>query len=170
MHAPIDMKDRICGRLRVIEKADTRENGLHWLCECSCGNRRVIAGSSLRSGKTVSCGCFLKEVLKRRPQTRLVHSTNLKEREFVGYKEPVEGPRRGARVYWTSDDIILFVVCRKIYYMSYNDIARILCVATQTVVELAERLGLYVHGEVLVGRNPHWHKLSTIRRNVTDSW
>ena len=34
-----------------------------WLCECDCGTRKEIIGICLKSGDTVSCGCFHKEKL-----------------------------------------------------------------------------------------------------------
>jgi len=30
---------------------------IKWLCKCDCGNEKIIADSSIRSGRTVSCGC-----------------------------------------------------------------------------------------------------------------
>jgi len=32
-----------------------------WKCHCDCGQVKVIQGCALRSGATVSCGCFNKE-------------------------------------------------------------------------------------------------------------
>lgn len=33
----------------------------HWLCECVCGNKKVISARYLQSGLTRSCGCLVKE-------------------------------------------------------------------------------------------------------------
>ena len=33
----------------------------HWLCECVCGNEKVISARNLQSGLTRSCGCLTKE-------------------------------------------------------------------------------------------------------------
>jgi len=30
-----------------------------WRCVCDCGGEKIIAGSSLRSGNTKSCGCLV---------------------------------------------------------------------------------------------------------------
>jgi len=47
------------GRLTIIERAGSDSLGsATWLCECSCGNRIVVRGASLRSGHTKSCGCL----------------------------------------------------------------------------------------------------------------
>lgn len=32
-----------------------------WLCECDCGNKKIIVAQSLKDGKTKSCGCYQKE-------------------------------------------------------------------------------------------------------------
>lgn len=48
-----------CGRLLVLERAaDTPQKQAQWLCRCDCGNTSVVRGSSLRSGRTQSCGCI----------------------------------------------------------------------------------------------------------------
>lgn len=42
---------------RVYKKEDTKNS--YWLCECDCGSKPIIvAGCHLKSGATVSCGCF----------------------------------------------------------------------------------------------------------------
>ena len=47
------------GRLSVISKGKTDSNGhIFWVCKCSCGNVKEIAGSNLIQGYTSSCGCL----------------------------------------------------------------------------------------------------------------
>ena len=49
----------------VAEKRYPRYNGgtkTYYLCQCDCGNKKVISGSSLVSGKTISCGCISKRI------------------------------------------------------------------------------------------------------------
>lgn len=57
-----DLTGCVFGRLTVIKRAeDYVFNGgkePQWLCLCSCGKQTVVKGSSLRSGKTQSCGCY----------------------------------------------------------------------------------------------------------------
>lgn len=36
-----------------------------WLCECICGNRKVIDSSHFKSGDTTSCGCYQRERVPR---------------------------------------------------------------------------------------------------------
>src|ERR1700749_1840516 len=53
------------GRLTVIERAEDvfQPSGrkiIRWLCQCSCGNTKIVNRSALTGG-TQSCGCLQKE-------------------------------------------------------------------------------------------------------------
>lgn len=48
------------GRLVAIS-FEVKNGKAYWLCKCDCGNTKVVAGDKLRSGNTVSCGCYQKE-------------------------------------------------------------------------------------------------------------
>jgi hypothetical protein len=58
------------GRLTIIAKAHDyieQKSGRHreqWLCQCECGNQKVIIGNSLTKNKhpTRSCGCLRSEI------------------------------------------------------------------------------------------------------------
>lgn len=53
------------GRLVILERdyspSPNKANNARWLCQCDCGNTTSAVGSSLRRGKTVSCGCRQRE-------------------------------------------------------------------------------------------------------------
>lgn len=51
------------GRLIVLslDKSTHSKPGKYYLCECDCGTKKIILGSSLRSGHTKSCGCLQRE-------------------------------------------------------------------------------------------------------------
>lgn len=59
------MKENIIGKsfgkLTILEVTKTSPRK-HFLCQCSCGNKAVVKESSIKSGKTKSCGCLRKEV------------------------------------------------------------------------------------------------------------
>ena len=38
-----------------------KSRATHWKCQCECGNYTVVDGCSLRSGNTLSCGCWSKK-------------------------------------------------------------------------------------------------------------
>jgi len=58
-YGPDLTKKPIFGKLKVISYAGkNKHNQSCWNCECSCGNKTVVATSSLTSGHTRSCGCL----------------------------------------------------------------------------------------------------------------
>lgn len=80
----IDLTGQVFGRLRVISRAENNKaNKAQWLCECECGNKKIIVGTQLRTGHTKSCGCLQKEKASKNmietqklgAQTRLVDLT-----------------------------------------------------------------------------------------------
>lgn len=66
-----DIKGQRFGRLTVLKPTEERCHGhVMWLCECSCGNKCLVASHSLRhDGGTKSCGCISKETTIRRSIT-----------------------------------------------------------------------------------------------------
>lgn len=59
----IDLINLRFGRLIVKSKNSIKGNRrqVRWNCICDCGNEHIVTGESLRSGKSKSCGCLLKE-------------------------------------------------------------------------------------------------------------
>ena len=45
------------GKLTVIARAESKKKGVYWLCQCTCGGKKVIQGIRLRNGNTKTCGC-----------------------------------------------------------------------------------------------------------------
>lgn len=59
----IDLTGKEFGRLTVLERADTtKDNQIRWKCQCQCGKEKLIRGSGLRCGRTLSCGCLNREI------------------------------------------------------------------------------------------------------------
>lgn len=55
----INMIGKKFGKLKVIEKAGKDSDGSYnYLCQCDCGNKKIVNGVSLRQGVTTSCGCI----------------------------------------------------------------------------------------------------------------
>lgn len=70
MNKAKDITGQKFNRLTVIKRDDNyiRKNGKTeavWLCQCECGNFVKVRGSRLRNGVTKSCGCLLKEKLRK---------------------------------------------------------------------------------------------------------
>lgn len=53
------------GRLTVIAEAPKQKGQTAWLCQCECGNQKIISTRALRSGNTSSCGCLHKEIISK---------------------------------------------------------------------------------------------------------
>jgi hypothetical protein len=63
----IDLLGQKFERLTVIEDMGSNCRGhAMWKCQCDCGNiiEKVI-GNDLRNGKTLSCGCYHKDVISK---------------------------------------------------------------------------------------------------------
>lgn len=58
----IDISDKVFGRLHVLEWAGLdKHNKSLWKCKCACGKEITARYSDLKTGHTVSCGCWNKE-------------------------------------------------------------------------------------------------------------
>lgn len=44
--------------LEVIQFDSMRKGGSYWVCKCDCGNVKVIHGTSIKKGRSKSCGCY----------------------------------------------------------------------------------------------------------------
>jgi len=62
----IDETGNHYGRLLVIERVERpkqlKNTRVYWRCDCICGNTTVVGGDMLRSGRTVSCGCYHRRI------------------------------------------------------------------------------------------------------------
>ena len=81
------------GKLTVLEKVSRPEGrpaGAYWLCQCECGNQKVIRGADLRAGSVNSCGCLygkhsiIDETGKRYGKLTVISQTE--NREFGSVK------------------------------------------------------------------------------------
>jgi hypothetical protein len=65
------------GRLCVIaHDIDAKSGGgAFWVCKCDCGSVRTVAACSLKSGATLSCGCFHRESVASNNKTHGMSKT-----------------------------------------------------------------------------------------------
>lgn len=77
----IDLTGQRFGRLTVVGIAE-RLNGqrVKWICRCDCGNNAIVSGTHLKSGHTISCGCYKIEKTK---EVNGKHFLSRKERLYV---------------------------------------------------------------------------------------
>lgn len=65
----INLTGKIFNRWTVIKKSSLIKNRTYyWECLCSCGTKKLVAGTSLRTGVSKSCGC-IKYENSGRPRT-----------------------------------------------------------------------------------------------------
>ena len=63
----IDLTDQIFGRLTVLNREGSDEDGkARWRCLCECGIETIVIGKNLRNGATRSCGCLHRETVSSR--------------------------------------------------------------------------------------------------------
>lgn len=56
-----DLIGRQFGRLKVIKENGFQGRNRHLWCRCICGTEKSIAACAIKSGSTISCGCYKKE-------------------------------------------------------------------------------------------------------------
>jgi len=62
------------GKLTVLNASPKRQGRkVMWECQCSCGKMKIVSGTHLRKGLIKSCGCLLKETLRKRNKTLTKH-------------------------------------------------------------------------------------------------
>lgn len=54
----IDLTNQVFGKWTVLYKADKRNVSgvIYWHCKCECGKEKDVLGTSLRQGRSLSCG------------------------------------------------------------------------------------------------------------------
>lgn len=63
----IDLTGQRFGRLAVLERSLERPaSRLRWLCQCDCGNMKIVSAKALRNRDTRSCGCLVRELASKR--------------------------------------------------------------------------------------------------------
>lgn len=74
-----DLIGKRFGRLIVVDRNYERQQKVYeakkyqtafWDCICDCGNEITVSGSNLRTGGTVSCGCYRNERIHEQKNTK----------------------------------------------------------------------------------------------------
>ena len=78
MNKPMDIIGKKFNRLTVLELVGTDKYGnTKFLCECDCGNRKILLGSKVKGGRTKSCGCLHSETARNNTKKHLSSHTKL---------------------------------------------------------------------------------------------
>ena len=101
MPKKIDMTGKSFGRFVVLN--EMRGKGavkVMWLCLCSCGAKKLVDGSALRSGHTQSCGCQKIEKATKRLTTHGMSKTSPLYATWVTMKSRCLDPKsKGYKFY-----------------------------------------------------------------------
>lgn len=54
------------GKWFVIERVYLDKPNTHWLCECECGNKKIVQRGPLTKGESQSCGCLRNPTVKEK--------------------------------------------------------------------------------------------------------
>lgn len=57
----VDLTGRRFGRFVALSFAYSHTGASCWTCQCDCGTIKVVLANSLTSGKTLSCGCYMRQ-------------------------------------------------------------------------------------------------------------
>lgn len=60
-----DLTGRTFGRWTVLERKGRVKSQQMWLCKCDCGTIREVTHTSLVCGKSLSCGCYHKDIISK---------------------------------------------------------------------------------------------------------
>ncbi len=62
----------------MIERAENDKYGhVQWMCQCDCGQEVFVVTGALKSGRTRSCGCLHREMVKERATKHGQRTTRL---------------------------------------------------------------------------------------------
>ena len=75
-----DLTGKTFGRLTVMYRhpVNTPAKKARWVCRCECGEEHTVVSGSLVSGRTRSCGCLEKEVLRDRLREQKTHGHSVR--------------------------------------------------------------------------------------------
>lgn len=86
----IDLSGNRYGKMLVLSFSYTSKtaHSSYYLCKCDCGNEKIVLGSSLKLGKTRSCGClsreFRQEFIKNKLRAENKLRPDLENSTFIG--------------------------------------------------------------------------------------
>ena len=115
----INLTNKKFNRWTVINRAENTITGqARWLCECECGNRKVLKSIIIRRGISKSCGCFkIEELSKNRYKHGHSSSTKVTPtyHSWAGMKARCFNPKHKNFNYYGGRGI---TVCKRWYKFS----------------------------------------------------
>ena len=78
----LDLIGQTFDRLTVIEYMGAQNQARYWLCQCTCGNEKILQTDHLRGGRIRSCGCLRRETLVEKQTT---HGQSVRYKQTIEY-------------------------------------------------------------------------------------
>ena len=137
----------------VISRADGEFNEPYWNCQCKCGNKRAVSGSSLRKGKSKRCkSCASRE--KFRP-LGLKIAKDLKNKKFGKWTVLERSTSINGRSRW---------LCKCQCGTKYNVLSQTLLDGRSTrCIKCSPRTGNVSHGLCRNGKKPEYFVWRSIK-------
>lgn len=79
---PLDLTGQRFGRLTAIQRKKSQKGRSMWLCQCDCGNQKVVSSNHLTRGAVKSCGCLNKEIAHERGELSKIGERTRKHGDF----------------------------------------------------------------------------------------
>lgn len=102
MGAKLDLTGQRFGKLTVLEECGRKNGSVVWRCKCDCGNEVSVRANSLRKGKTMSCGCYNRDIITKHGMGRTrLHGIWSNMRHRCGNSQAINADRyieRGIKV------------------------------------------------------------------------
>ena len=71
----LELTGKRFSKLKVLKRIENSNAGKsRWECQCICGNKVSVVGSSLKDGMQKSCGCLRLNILSKNFKTKHGHS------------------------------------------------------------------------------------------------
>ena len=93
MAVPIDIIGKDFGNWHVDSLAYKKGYEKYYNCSCSCGTKKIVCGNNLRSGKSLSCGCYRANKTSERS---FVDRTAIRYNKLVALRHE----KRNGVIYW----------------------------------------------------------------------
>lgn len=71
-------------RWTVLQEGIKRGTGIYCLCKCDCGNEGLVKKHNLINGKSKSCGCLQKELLREKRRKTNDYTIDYENRIVIG--------------------------------------------------------------------------------------
>lgn len=66
MAKALDLTGERFGRWAVLQRIKSNHKKIMYQCVCECGTEKLVYGSNLKNGKSLSCGCLAREMSSAR--------------------------------------------------------------------------------------------------------